>query len=166
MSSLDTLAGRLRFLLTRPPRRGQAALARACGVKPPSVTGWLNGGGMTDDNIEKVARYFAVREAWLANGSSPMREPPTTSSHAVKEPGMSYTIEPRRGADVYAGEQGHVCIRQSEDAHEALSGERVLIFHPDEVDALIDLLRLAKADAQAKRKEIERPQGASTGEPH
>ena len=48
----------------------QAALARACGVKPPSVNGWLNGKSkfLRGENLLLAARALNVSQEWLATG--------------------------------------------------------------------------------------------------
>lgn len=58
----------------------QVELARACGVKPPSVHGWLSGKSkfLRGENLLQAARALNVSENWLATGTGPMRiaEPP------------------------------------------------------------------------------------------
>ena len=53
----------------------QVDLARACGVKPPSVHGWLSGKSkyLRGENLLQAARALNVREDWLATGAGPMR---------------------------------------------------------------------------------------------
>lgn len=53
----------------------QAQLARACGVRPPSVNGWLNGKSkfLRGENLLKAAKTLQVSEEWLATGKGPMR---------------------------------------------------------------------------------------------
>lgn len=52
----------------------QADLARACGVKPPSVHGWLSGKAkfLRGENLLKAAEALGVSQQWLATGSGPM----------------------------------------------------------------------------------------------
>ncbi len=52
----------------------QADLARACGVKPPSVHGWLSGKSkfLRGENLLKAAEALGVSQQWLAMGSGPM----------------------------------------------------------------------------------------------
>lgn len=52
----------------------QAALARACGVKPPSVSGWLSGKSkfLRGENLLMAARALNVSEDWLATGKGDM----------------------------------------------------------------------------------------------
>lgn len=52
----------------------QAELARACGVKPPSVHGWLSGKSkfLRGENLLAAARALNVSQEWLATGKGPM----------------------------------------------------------------------------------------------
>jgi phage repressor protein C with HTH and peptisase S24 domain len=52
----------------------QAELARACGVKPPSVSGWLSGKSkfLRGENLLQAARALKVNEDWLATGKGEM----------------------------------------------------------------------------------------------
>ena len=59
-------------------------------------------------------------------------------------------IEPRYGAEVYISEAGNICIKQEQEFREDL----ILIFHEDEVNALIDLLNQAKHDLTEERRVI------------
>lgn len=51
----------------------QAELARACGVKPPSVHGWLSGKAkfLRGENLLTAARVLRVSQDWLATGKGP-----------------------------------------------------------------------------------------------
>ena len=53
----------------------QVDLARACGVKPPSVHGWLSGKSkfLRGENLLQAARALNVNQDWLATGNGPMR---------------------------------------------------------------------------------------------
>lgn len=67
-----TLADRLNWALD--PSRGlklsAAGLARACGIKPPSVSDWRSGktGSIAAENLFKAARYLQVGAEWLGTG--------------------------------------------------------------------------------------------------
>lgn len=52
----------------------QAELARAVGVKPPSIHGWLNGKAkfLRGENLLLAATALGVRQEWLATGVGPM----------------------------------------------------------------------------------------------
>jgi phage repressor protein C with HTH and peptisase S24 domain len=65
----------------------QAELARACGVKPPSIHGWLSGKSkfLRGENLLSAARALGVEQQWLATGIGPrhpsdvvLNEPLTT----------------------------------------------------------------------------------------
>lgn len=63
----------------------QVELARACGVKPPSVHGWLSGKAkfLRGENLLQAARVLKVNQDWLATGTGPMHasdEPPGRAS--------------------------------------------------------------------------------------
>ena|SRR5690348_6840151 len=58
------------------PKRGprsQAGLARACGIKAPSVNDWLTGKtkAIASENLFDAARYLGVRAEWLATDKEP-----------------------------------------------------------------------------------------------
>lgn len=151
--SYSTLADRLFFLLKGPPVRRPVDLARACEVSPASVTGWLGGGGMAQGSLTKAAAFFGVREEWLALGIAPMREIDGGQRHAaIEEPRTPYTIEPRKGAWVYASDHGYVCVRQMGETLAGRQQERALVFHPEEVEELILALKKAKTDAIKARQ--------------
>ncbi|EIK96083.1 putative phage repressor [Pseudomonas sp. M47T1] len=59
-----------------PPKTTQAALARACGIKPPSVNDWLSGKTKTieGENLLNAAEALKVIPMWLATGKGPMRK--------------------------------------------------------------------------------------------
>lgn len=52
----------------------QAQLARACGVKQPSVHGWLSGKSkfLRGENLLRAAEALDVNDQWLATGDGPM----------------------------------------------------------------------------------------------
>lgn len=60
---------------------------------------------------------------------------------------MARVIEERREIEVYAGQKGHVCIKQEDYKGE----EMLVIVHPDDVPRLIDYLREAQAEAYVVR---------------
>ena len=68
-----TLAERLTTAMERSGIT-QAELARACGVKPPSVNGWLSGKSkfLRGENLLKAAAVLGVSQQWLATGEGPM----------------------------------------------------------------------------------------------
>jgi transcriptional regulator with XRE-family HTH domain len=72
---MTTLTERLTLAMSR---RGisQAELARQCGVKQPSVHGWLSGKSkfLRGENLLKAAAVLQVSEEWLATGEGPMEQ--------------------------------------------------------------------------------------------
>ena len=60
---------------------------------------------------------------------------------------MARTIEERREVEVYAGQNGHVCIKQLDFKSE----EMLVLLHPDDVPHLIEYLREAQAEAYVIR---------------
>jgi len=66
---MKTLADRLSMAM-KSANISQAELARLCGVKPPSVNGWLSGKSkfLRGENLLKAAEALQVSEDWLATG--------------------------------------------------------------------------------------------------
>lgn len=69
---MNTLADRLRYAMeVLPPKKIKGVdLARAVGVKPPSVSDWLSGKSKTMDgtNLLAAANFLNVSPTWLATG--------------------------------------------------------------------------------------------------
>lgn len=74
----------------------QVDLARACGVKPPSVHGWLSGKSkfLRGENLLQAARALNVNEDWLATGTGPMQstDQPKDSPQGLR-PGTFMRVE-------------------------------------------------------------------------
>lgn len=87
-----TLADRLTTAMTHA-KISQAELARRCGVKPPSVSGWLSGKSkfLRGENLLSAARTLGVNQQWLATGQGPML--PQTPSTAVEVASLA-TLSP------------------------------------------------------------------------
>ncbi len=70
-----TLEKRLRLAMAGPPAIKPAALARACGIKQPSVSDWLSGRTkhLEGANLLSAAAYLNVTPEWLSSGRGPMR---------------------------------------------------------------------------------------------
>lgn len=68
-----TLSERLKFAM-QSAGVSQAELARACGVKPPSVHGWLSGKAkfLRGENLLQAALVLKVRPEWLATDDGDM----------------------------------------------------------------------------------------------
>ena len=83
-----TLAERLTTAMERSGIT-QAELARACGVKPPSVNGWLSGKSkfLRGENLLKAAAVLGVSQQWLATGEGPMAAAVAPSGCSNVEPG-------------------------------------------------------------------------------
>ena len=77
-----TLQERLELAFARNPSLSKADLARACGVRPPSVSDWFNGRTkrLTGMNLINAANYLGVTESWLATGRGGMDRVATVSS--------------------------------------------------------------------------------------
>jgi transcriptional regulator with XRE-family HTH domain len=71
---MTTLAERLLAALDRDKSLSQAGLAKACGIKPPSVSDWLSGKTkkMEGANLLMAAQYLNVDAWWLATGKGSM----------------------------------------------------------------------------------------------
>lgn len=67
---MSTLSERLKIALSGPPRKTQAALAKACGIKPPSVSDWMTGKTQSIEgkNLVRAAAFLGVNPKWLATG--------------------------------------------------------------------------------------------------
>jgi len=69
---MKTLAERLRYAMEVLPSKKVKGveLARAVGVKPPSVSDWLSGKSKTmeGENLLKASKFLRVSPTWLASG--------------------------------------------------------------------------------------------------
>ncbi|WP_159051685.1 helix-turn-helix domain-containing protein [Thauera aromatica] len=63
-----------------------ADLARACGVKPPSVSAWLSGDtkSLKSSTAIRAAEFLKVNQLWLTEGRGPKR--PEGGAAALPEP--------------------------------------------------------------------------------
>lgn len=63
------LSDRLRLAMQQA-NMSQAELARACGVRPPSVSGWLSDKSkyLRGENLLRAAKALGVSDIWLATG--------------------------------------------------------------------------------------------------
>jgi SOS-response transcriptional repressor LexA len=70
---MNTLAERLRYAMEilSPKKIKGVDLARAVGVKPPSVSDWLSGKSKTmeGENLLKASKFLGVSPTWLATGN-------------------------------------------------------------------------------------------------
>ena len=73
MNEFKTLSERLRYAMEiLPPKKIKGVdLARAVGVKPPSVSDWLSGKSRTmeGENLLKASNFLKVNPVWLASGT-------------------------------------------------------------------------------------------------
>ena len=60
---------------------------------------------------------------------------------------MERVIGERKEVEVYAGQNGHVCIKQSNYPEE----DALVVLHPDDVTGLIEFLKEAQAEAYVIR---------------
>ena len=71
-----------------------ADLARACGVKPPSVSNWLSGKTkeLKGETLLRAAAFLEVNPEWLAYGSGPVSPAPLepVNHYEVREPARPY----------------------------------------------------------------------------
>lgn len=70
---MKTLSERLKYAMeVLPPKKIKGVdLARAVGVKPPSVSDWLSGKSKTmeGENLIKASKFLGVSASWLASGT-------------------------------------------------------------------------------------------------
>lgn len=85
---MDTFAERLRLAMQGPPKIKQVALAAACGIKPPSVSDWLNGRSVNIEgkNLLAASKLLNVRPEWLSKGTGPMRPDSRRQSNVEAAP--------------------------------------------------------------------------------
>lgn len=89
---MKTLAERLRYAMeVLPPKKIKGVeLARAVGVKPPSVSDWLSGKSKTmeGENLLKASNFLSVNPAWLATG---VGKPNVSESEAAEPTNNSFS---------------------------------------------------------------------------
>ncbi len=75
---MNTLAERLQEALQRRPELTKAGLAKACDVKPPSVSDWISGKtkNLEGANLLLAAQYLGVNPWWLATGKGSIEPSP------------------------------------------------------------------------------------------
>lgn len=90
---MTTLAERFKEALSeRDPPATQADLARACGIKTPSVNGWFQGTtkSIRGKNLLNAARFLGVSDRWLAEGvGSKKRDSDDEIEHVGPAPSTS-----------------------------------------------------------------------------
>lgn len=95
---MRTLQERLKTVMAGPPKVTQAALARACGVRAPSVNDWLSGKTKTieGENLLLAAEFLKVLPMWLATGKGPMRRSVDAGAQIDGKESNVVEIEARR----------------------------------------------------------------------
>ena len=90
----------------KQPGKSAAGLARACGIKQPSVSDWLSGRTkkIEGSNLLKAAEYLEVTPLWLAEGKGLMRGTvidlvagevyALAKNNIAEEPHAAYNIAP------------------------------------------------------------------------
>jgi hypothetical protein len=72
---LPPWAQRISDLLAADPQKTASGLARACGIKPGSVSGWFGGGKPTKmisgDNLISAAEYLGTTPEYIMTGRNP-----------------------------------------------------------------------------------------------
>lgn len=75
---MKTLAERLKYAMEILPSKKIKGvdLARAVGVKPPSVSDWLSGKSKTmeGENLLKASKFLGVNASWLATGNGAIQD--------------------------------------------------------------------------------------------
>lgn len=71
---MSTLANRLKMAIAEKGCK-LSQLAIACGVRPPSVSDWINGEtkAMKSATALRAAKFLDVNMLWLTEGAGPMR---------------------------------------------------------------------------------------------
>lgn len=82
-----SLSERIKLAMDRA-KMSQVDLARAVGIKPPSVNGWLSGKAkfLRGENLLKAARALNVNQQWLASGDGAME----SAAPALAAPGAPF----------------------------------------------------------------------------
>lgn len=92
---MRTLQERLKHVMAGPPKVSQAALARACGIRAPSVNDWLSGKTKTIEgqNLLLAADFLKVMPMWLATGRGPMRKDSGAEDHSARKEGNVVAVD-------------------------------------------------------------------------
>lgn len=106
---MNTLAERLKQAMDDAGVK-QVDIARAAGIKPPSVADWLTGRtkNIRGANLVSVARYLNVSEAWLADGKLPKERALDSDwpfPHIAKDRFEALSESQRRGIEEWVSKQ-------------------------------------------------------------
>lgn len=93
----SSLAERLKIAMGGPPLVTAAHLARACGIKPPSVHAWVSGKtkSIEGSNLIKAAKALGVSADWLATGRGSMRALDANASKTSEPEPPPYYEQPQ-----------------------------------------------------------------------
>lgn len=117
---MSTLKDRLAIAMAGPPKVSKAALARACGVTPPSVNDWCSGKtkSLEGVNLIKAATRLQISPQWLATGKGEMRSN-VTAIHP-DDPLPDDVIQvPEYRVHFSAGNGHHVCYDLADEVEPA-----------------------------------------------
>lgn len=130
---MTTLQERLILAMSGPPRVTQAALARACGIRAPSVNDWISGKTKTIEgqNLLAAADFLKVLPMWLATGKGPMRKGSDTDTRSISNEASVVSINSRRKPQ----DSNFITIPQL-DVTASMGSGRV---PPDHIDVIRDI---------------------------
>lgn len=117
---MSTLQERIAKLLAGPPKISQAALARACGIKAPSVHDWVSGKtkSIEGENLLRAAAFLKVSPLWLATGKGAMRPGDPQSQDvaaltlAEKRARLEQELDPLVHSNVMPTQQPHRAAKE------------------------------------------------------
>lgn len=98
---MTTLAERFEKLAALRPDISKGDIARSCGVKPPSVTGWFSGGSknLKAETAIKAANLYGVSLEWLTSGKGEMLPTQSGATPPDYKPNQPLApVEPARAA--------------------------------------------------------------------
>ena len=142
---MSQIQDRLAEIFPKPHKRGlQADIARACGVRPPSVSAWFN----DREKVQSIERKYAeaicaeyhldVEPAWLAEGKLPKHKKAQHANGAGEPSNVRDGPKPRRPLPIIswiaAGElrdvEDHYYAGQADDwfsLYETNVGDRAFV---------------------------------------
>lgn len=156
---MSTLAERIKEAMNESGAIA-ADLARACGIRPPSVSAWLSGETKTlkAATAMRAAEFLGVNQLWLTEGKGPKRGNVNRPSATVYDPSMGSGAMLLAAAD-YLSRSTNVepadqppSSAHIQPARKATEPGAVIALSPAE-HALLDAYRLM---ASADQEEIRR----------
>lgn len=121
---MNTLSERMEIALAHAkgsdPHKSKSGLAKACGIRPASVTDWFNGRTKTlsYENAVRAAAYLHVNAKWLASGSEEMLSPSVGAFSPYSELEEGFVEIPEYSVRFSAG-PGNMVIEPVEGAAKA-----------------------------------------------